>query len=394
VRSRFLALLLLSGLQLSVSGCRTGAEEARLVARRGELVTRLLLTGELEAASAERFGVPRTPSWEVQVRWLAEDGAAVVAGERVAEFDSGDLAQRRADAEVELARVEEEIARKSAEVEQSGAERRFALDEARVHLAAAELDAAVPAELLAARTHQERLLARERARAELEKAERALSAWEVEAAAERALAALERARAARVLAAAESAIGLLVAHAPRAGIFVVSRHPWEPRRLQVGDTVYPGFEIGQIPDLASLRVRAQLFDVDGESAAPGMEGLCTVDAFPDEELPCRVEEISPVAREGERLSTRRLFTVQLSLARVDVERMRPGQSVRVALVTSRLPDALLAPRAGLDLSAAPPRARLARGGWRAVRLGPCGPHECVVEEGLAEGEELRPGGSA
>ncbi|HSM50220.1 MAG TPA: hypothetical protein VLA75_02345 [Thermoanaerobaculia bacterium] len=392
MRSPVLALLLLLGLPLAVSGCRSGAEEPHLVVRRGELATRLLLTGELEAASSVRFGVPRTPSWQVQVRWLAEDGAEVGAGERVAEFDSGDLARQRADAELALARAGEELVRKSAEAEQTGAERRFALEEARVRLTAAELDAAVPAELLAGRTHQERRLALERARANLEKAERALAAWQVEETSERALAKLELDRSARLLAAAEEAIGGLVARAPNAGIFVVARHPWEPRRLQVGDAVYPGHEIGSLPDLASLRVRAQLFDVDGERVTLATEGLCTVDAFPGEEVPCRVEEVSPVAREGERLSTRRVFTVRLSLARVDVERMRPGQSVKVALTTGRVPEALLAPRAGLDLAASPPRARLAHGELREIRLGPCGPHDCVVEAGLAEGDELAAGG--
>jgi len=65
-------------------------------------------------------------------------------------------------------------------------------------------------------------------------------------------------------------------------------------------------------------------------------------------------------------------------------------SVKVEVETSSLPDALLAPRGGLDLSAEPPVAHLAGGGEREVRIGSCNALECVVEDGLVEGDRLTP----
>jgi hypothetical protein len=64
-------------------------------------------------------------------------------------------------------------------------------------------------------------------------------------------------------------------------------------------------------------------------------------------------------------------------------------SVRVEVLAPAVRNALLAPRAGLDLGADPPRARLAGGLSPAVRLGPCTATECVIEQGLREGDRLR-----
>jgi hypothetical protein len=63
-------------------------------------------------------------------------------------------------------------------------------------------------------------------------------------------------------------------------------------------------------------------------------------------------------------------------------------SVKVEVLASSLADALLAPRGGLDLGVEPPIAHLAGGGRREVRVGPCNALECVVEDGLAEGDRL------
>jgi hypothetical protein len=52
--------------------------------------------------------------------------------------------------------------------------------------------------------------------------------------------------------------------------------------------------------------------------------------------------------------------------------------------------ALLAPRAGLDLSGRTPRARLRDGALREVKLGSCNALDCVVVSGLAEGDTLLP----
>jgi hypothetical protein len=56
-------------------------------------------------------------------------------------------------------------------------------------------------------------------------------------------------------------------------------------------------------------------------------------------------------------------------------------------------DVLLAPRTALDFNGDEPRALLADGSAVDVTLGPCSAYECVVEQGLNDGDELWSGGS-
>ncbi|HEX8616495.1 MAG TPA: HlyD family efflux transporter periplasmic adaptor subunit, partial [Thermoanaerobaculia bacterium] len=197
-------------------------------------------------------------------------------------------------------------------------------------------------------------------------------------------------KAQREIATAEAAITSVVLRAPRDGIVVVREHPWEGRKFQTGDPVFVGLQIAMLPDLSATRVRAALPDVDDGKVAAGMPATITLDGFPDLPFTGRVEAISAVAQESRRQSLRRHFEVLIALDKLDVERMRPGLSARVAVRREATAAVLLAPRAGLDLSGKRPRVRLASGAVREVVLGSCNALDCVVVSGLAEGDTLAP----
>lgn len=384
-------LFLLSALPL-LAGCAGEAEGradgAELTVRRGDLRPRLLLTGELVAERATELKVPRTPSWQVQVRWMAEDGTPVRAGDRVVELDNssftGELEDKRATASDAVT----ELARKQAEVRSSLAEKQFAVEQRRTELEKARLAAAVPEDLLSAREHQERQLALRRAEVGLAKAEKDLDALRKANAADLDLQRITLGRSQREIAEAEEAIEALILRAPRDGIVVSADHPWEGRKLREGDNVWVGMTVASLPEMSSLRVQADLSDVDDGRVRPGMEAVCTLDAYPSESFRGRVVDLSAVARESPRQPLLRSFPVQIRLDRLDLAKMRPGMSVRVEVLGPEVRGALLAPRAALDFSGERPRALLAGGGARDVRLGPCDATFCVVEQGLEEGARL------
>ncbi len=68
--------------------------------------------------------------------------------------------------------------------------------------------------------------------------------------------------------------------------------------------------------------------------------------------------------------------------------MLPGMAARVEVISNIRDDVLLVPRAALDLSTSPPRARLADKSEVELTLGPCNPLDCIVEAGIAEGAAL------
>ena len=388
-----LATLTAAGLTSGCAGAAEGEREgsADLTVRRGDLRPRLLLTGQLVAERAEELKVPRTPTWQVQVRWMAEDGTPVRAGDRVVELDNSSFTSELEDKRSSSSDARTELARKQAELRSALAEKEFALAERKTELEKARIAAAVPADLLSSREYQERQLALRRAEVGLEKAQKDLAAQRQASRADLEVQDITLRRSEREITQAEQAIDALTLRAPRDGIVVTANHPWEGRKLREGDNVFVGMAVASLPDLSTLVVEADLSDVDDGRIAPGMEAVCTLDAYPAEPFRGRVADISAVAQEKPRRPLLRSFPVKVRLARVD-PRMRPGMSVRVEVLGAPVRDALLVPRAALDVSARTPRILLADGTDREVRLGACDSSFCVVQGGVEAGAKLRPRG--
>ena len=399
VRSLALAatVLLLACSGETASRGERAVERVRIEkARRGDLVDRVLVTGSLQAIQSVELRVPRTPVWELPIRWMAEDGAIVKAGDRALEFDTSSftrtLAQQRLqylDALMAFRTFEDVSALELAQ-------KQFELETQRIVLAKAKVQAGVPADLLPARTAQERQLELKRAEVAVAKAEKELASAKAASSLERQVKQIELDKAKTKIADAEKAISELVLAAPRDGVIVVGEHPWMGRKFQIGDSVQPGWTIVSLPDYGSgMEVRAELSDVDDGRVSVGMAGTCTLDAYPESPRTCTVKTIMPVASAKGRESLRRSFALVLELDQVDKERMRPGMSVKVELKRPPLTGAILVPRGAVVFGTeGKPRVRLAGGELRDVELGACDAQSCAVNKGIADGEAIAIGGGA
>ncbi len=364
----------------------TPAMRTAKVARR-DVADRVVLTGELHAASAVDLAVPRTDAWEISIRWLAEDGIAVKAGDRVLEFDNSAVTKELE--QEKLSYLEAEMTLRSAQALAAieAAQKQTELDQAKIALAKATLLAGVPADLLSGRDAQERQLEKKRQEIAVQKAQAALESQQKESGLEIKVKQIELDKAKRTIDAAEKAISDLVVKAPRDGTLVVDTS-WDGRKFHSGDNVEPGMTIASIPDPNTpMIVNADLSDVDDGRVHPAMAATCTLDAYPTEPLACTVKDVTPVASMKGRESLRRAFSVTLELAKSDA-RMRPGMSVKVELHGAPIAGAVVVPRGALVFDKQV-RARLADGSLRDVTLGPCDAQGCVVEKGLAEGEAVR-----
>jgi multidrug efflux pump subunit AcrA (membrane-fusion protein) len=375
------------------------AEQAEEAARtvkvaKGEVVDRVLLTGSIEATHAEEMRVPRTDAWELPIRWMAEDGAQVKQGERVLEFDNAQFTaqlQQQKLAVLDAAIAFDTFVGVSALQVQ---DKQFALDSAKIQLEKAKVLAAIPADILPARTYQERQLELKRQERAVEKAEKDLAAAKASASLDRQVKQIELDKAKADIEHAEKSIDALTIKAPRDGIAVVDEHPWEGRKYQIGDTVQPGWTIVSLPEFAAgMEVHADLSDVDDGRINVGMTGTCTLDAYPGDPLPCIVKELMPVAS-GDRESLRRGFAVVLSIDKFDRDRMIPGMAVKVELKRQPLAG-LVVPRAAVrfDEAGTKTRVRLASGEMKDIELDACDAEGCAVKSGLAENDAVVVGGA-
>ncbi len=367
------------------------------VLERGSVTQTILLSGELEAENAVHLLTPRTENWQVAIKWLAEDGAVVKKGDRVVEFDNSSVIEKLGDLEVAVVEAEVDLETQQAETAVEVAQKEFELETQKTAVAKAKLDASVPASLVSRREAQDFKIALQRAEVAQTTAMRDLEALRGGGRLEEQVKRVAYEKALRAYNAAGEQLDALELNAPRDGIVLIGKQPQEGRKLQVGDNVWPGLSVAELPDLSKTLVKATLSDVDDRRVVAGMKVTCTVDAFPETQLSGFIRGVSAVAQSPSQDSTRQAFTVIVELDDDLPEQMRPGLSVKVEVPSEVVQDVLLVPRAALHFSddTSSATARVEDGRDIEVTVGACDAQSCAVLSGLSEGDRVRmPGGAA
>ena len=344
-----------------------------------------LITGELKAIRSHQFTTPKSEAWNLQIKWLAEDGTQVGEGEKVIEFDNTAIAQGREEKKLRLIQAEIDLRSRKVVLAADETELRYTLDSANAAVEKARLEASVPVELREKREWQNKQSELKKAESAAEKARLALDAFEVSAKSDLEVLRIALEKAAREIESVERDLAALTLSAPRAGIFSVAEQRWEGRKLQVGDTVWPGMELASIPDLSEMEAVGTVPEVDEGRVASGMPVRCILDTYPDRVFEGRLADVSPVGKEGNRRVVGG-FAFRAKLEGADPELMRPGMSVRLEVVRKVWENALTVPRRDVVTEEGKTFVAEPSGERHEVRLSGCTPTLCIVEEAATEGE--------
>ena len=112
--------------------------------------------------------------------------------------------------------------------------------------------------------------------------------------------------------------------------------------FKVGDSVWPGVGIAEIPDLASLRLKGKAEEIDRGRMVVAQAARVVLDPFPEKTFLGQLESISPLAEATFEWPPARTFRVMASLGSAD-DRLRPGMNGRMDVIVDRIPDAISVP---------------------------------------------------
>lgn len=389
VISLALAVSLLTGCTASTATGTISLDSKGIAVRRGTLEDRFLITGELKAVRSRKLITPHSPTWRITIQWLAPEGSRVRAGDPVVEFDSSSILEKLEDRRLALVEAEKKLERTRIDLEVKRLERTLEFQRKRLARDEARLEAEIPASIQSQRDYQENLLELEKAEAAFENAGRDLETLKTASANEVGVLAILKEKAGRDLERAESALENLTLKAPADGVFLHGLHPWEGRKWQVGDGIWRGAVVAEVPDLSAMEVEAWLSDVDDGEVLPGMPTRCRLDTYPGRSFTGRVREVTKVAGEPDRSSSRRFFRVRVDLYEADPEIMRPGMSVKVEVIRHKWKNALIIPRESLEPSGEKFLLHTKENPPIEVTLLGCNSTECALAEDLPEGTALR-----
>jgi multidrug efflux pump subunit AcrA (membrane-fusion protein) len=352
-----LALVAIGAVRIGRGGAAAAPADDPLVpttrVTRGPLELSVHATGELRASKSAMLIAPSVGG-TLRILRLLDAGAAVKAGEVIAEFDPTEQQYALEQAKSELEEAEQQIVKKRADLEVLSAEDRVELLTARFDVRRAELDNLTDRDLISANAYAKNQLALEQAKRRLEQiAADSKTRLDTNRA---ALALVEEKRAKAELAAARAQqnIDSLVLRAPIDGLVVIRDNRdasggfffsgMTLPAYRAGDNTFAGRPIADVFDLSGMELRVQVGEQDRPNVTIGQPATVWPDALPASPLTAKVTAIAGLASSDffDVTGPVRQFEVTLTLDRSD-PRLRPGTSVKAILAGRRVDNVLQVP---------------------------------------------------
>jgi len=369
------------------------ADEESAQVTRQDLLVGVAVTGTLDAVDSVRLGPPQLPNlWDFKIAFMAPEGTEIHPGEPVLGFDTSELENNLLEAMAERDSAQKELEKKQADLEMRRGEDELRLAEAKAKARRAGLKVDVPADLVGAKELAASRADLELAQREIAYLESRLALQQSEAGAELAALRNKRDRAAERVRQGEDGIRRMTVLASRGGTVTYLSDPRREReKKKIGDSVWRGDRVVEIPDLHRMRAAGEIDEADAGRVAVGQRVTLRLDAFPDVIYSGRVRSIHGAVQKRSQGDPVKVVALDLSLDRTDSQRMRPGMRFLGTIEIDRVPRALVVPaEAVFNRPEGPVVFRWTRGGSEEVRphLGRRNDRWVEIVSGLSEGDAV------
>ncbi|PRQ06074.1 efflux RND transporter periplasmic adaptor subunit [Enhygromyxa salina] len=335
------------GLSLSVGGCGTsGGTDAKVptveVTRHASFTRRVTAEGYLEAVEATPVTAPQDSEMAMKIAWIADEGASIEAGEVVVRFDPEEMQRQLEDSQGDL-----ESALASMQKERDAGRSAISKREQSAAQAQREITAAMEFEpedngvmsrneLLDSQIDIDLAEAKAEHAHAVKRVERAVSNSRVE------LLEISKRQAENEVRRAQEALAHLEVTAPHAGIWVLERD-WRGQTHGLGDTVWPGQKLAELPLVANMQAALFVLEADAGDLEAGLKAELVIEAHPDKIYPATVKRVDALAQPRHTEVPVQYFGVTLEFEETDAGTMKVGQRVRATIFIEQQ-DALVVPR--------------------------------------------------
>jgi HlyD family secretion protein len=371
-RFRFWTILLLA--LLVIGGAAAGVNRLRKVqasatfpvarARQGDFLVIVRCRGELRPRRSVNIYAPRVPS--LRIAWLSPSGQGVKEGDTIIRFDSSSSQQELAKKEAALRQAQAALDQWTAQSRITAEQDKSDLADAKYAVENAEFD--VKIRQLKSPIDGEEAQIDYGISQQKQKVEEATVALHGVADKSK-MASLTRLRdqAQADVDITKSRIAQMEVKAPLSGFLSFSLNyqnavsSSDAIPYKVGDSVYSGMNLGDIPDLDTLELAGRIEETDRGRISPAQDVVVRVDALPELALQAKVSQISPLAETSmNEYPPVRSFLALASVLHPD-PRMRPGMNGAMDIVVNRVPNAISIPTKALFTRDGKPIVYLANG---------------------------------
>jgi HlyD family secretion protein len=360
-------------------------------ARRGEFQVIVRCRGELVSTRSVQLVAPMHIAG-LQIAWQAPPNSEVKEGDVVIRFDSSLAKQQLLEKQATLKQAQ-------ATLEQAQAQARITAEQDRLDLASAKVDVAKAKlevskqEIVSKLQGEESVIDLGLSEEKLHVEEATISLHQTSDAQKIGSATRLRDKAQEEIDVTTDRLAHMEMHAPSAGVIVYTNNfsqGWiNAKPFKVGDSVWPGSVVGEIPDVSTLQMKAKLEETDRGRIAAGQDARILVDPFPEKPFPGKVASISPLVEQEFDWPPTRNFRAMASFNDPD-RRLRPAMNARVDFIVERIADAISVPASAVFTRQGRPAVYVAeKNAWlpHEVEILARNPDEVAIK-GIAEGTKV------
>ncbi|MEO8596681.1 MAG: efflux RND transporter periplasmic adaptor subunit [Candidatus Solibacter sp.] len=338
-------------------------------ARQGDFLVLIRCRGEIQAERSMQVYTPMVPN--LRIAWLSPPGQSVKEGETIVKFDSSsatqqlqqkDAALRQAQATLDQAAAQSQITSEQDKTELADAN--FSVERARLEASKQDIVSRLQGEIskIDYGVSQQKLKVQE-------------ATVDLHAASDRSrLASLTRLRdqAKAEVELTKARIDQMELRSPITGFLIFQSNysqGWmNAKPFKVGDNVYAGMVLAEMPDLATLRMDAKVEEIDRGRVSANQEVRVRVDSLPELTFNATIKQISLLAEANNEYPPVRNFRAYAAIPKPD-HRLRPGMNGGMDIIVNRIPNAISIPAKALFTQAGKPIVYVAESGhYRAVSV--------------------------
>ena len=341
-----LALAALAGAGMRLARTPPPDGVATIEVQRGRFVREVAATGTLRAVRATPIVAPPESGRQQKIAVLARDGAVLKQGDLVVEFDPYEAEREAADGQADLAAAGAKIRKSQAEAGRNAETLRLDQDVASDALDRAQKFQLTDSELFSRNEIIESRLDKDLFARKADVAGRKMSTSARLSAADEQLGQIEAGKARFKVQNAEKSLRSLRILAPHDGLLVLEKN-WRGETAFVGDSLWPGQKIAEIPDLSEVEARVFVLEADAAGLKQGLGARLGIEGRPGRELEATVSRVDALAKPRDQMSPVKYFETTLKLAKTDASWMKPGQRVRAVIRLEEADDLIAVPRGAL-----------------------------------------------
>jgi HlyD family secretion protein len=331
-------------------------------ARQGDFLVLIRCRGDLKAGRSKQVYTPLVPN--LRIAWLAPPGEPVKEGEVIVKFDSSSSTQQ-------LMQKEAVLRQAQATLDQAFAQAKITAEQDKSDLA----DAHFTVERARLEASKQEIVSRiqgEESKIDFGVAEQKLKVQEATVALHTAsdksrIASLTRQRdqAKADVDITKDRIAQMEVKAPLSGILVFGfnyAQGWmNAKPFKVGDNVFAGMVLAEMPDLSTLLMDAKVEETDRGRISAGQDVHVRIDSLPELTINAKIGQISLLAETSNEFPPVRSFRAYSYITKPD-PRLRPGMNGGMDIIINRIPKAISIPAKALYTRAGKPIVYLAENG--------------------------------